>query len=94
MISASPFPRAKVRHAVADPAMDMHLVRAGAGMNFLAAWVQSVFPALQRVPGTHLDQSRSTRVLMHAELRRVQRVRLFVDFLYESLRERRADFIG
>jgi hypothetical protein len=27
-------------------------------------------------------------------LRRVQRVRLFVDFLYESLLERRADFIG
>lgn len=94
MIAASPFPHAQVRHAIPDPAMHMHLARAGAGMTFLAAWVTSVFPELQRLPGTGLDQSRATWVLLHGDLRRVQRVRLFVDFLYESLRERRADFIG
>lgn len=94
MIDASPFPRAVVRHAVADPEMHLHLARAGAGMTVLAAWVSSVFPELQRVPGTGLDQERSTWVLMHGDLRRVQRVRVFVDFLYESLLERRADFIG
>ncbi|WP_370303105.1 LysR family transcriptional regulator [Pseudooceanicola sp.] len=94
MIAASPFPRAQVRHSIPDPAMHMHLARAGAGMTFLAAWVTSVFPELQRLPGTGLDQSRATWVLLHGDLRRVQRVRLFVDFLYESLRERRADFIG
>jgi DNA-binding transcriptional LysR family regulator len=94
MIKESAFPRARIRHAIADPAMHMHLARAGAGMTFLAAWVQSIFPELQRVPGTDLDQSRATWVLMHSDLRRVRRVRLFVDFLYESLLERRADFIG
>ena len=94
MIAASPYPRATVRHSIPDPAMHMQLARAGAGMTFLCAWVQSVFPELQRVPGTTLDQSRSTWVLMHGDLRRVRRVRLFVDFLYESLLERRADFIG
>lgn len=94
MIATSPFPRATVRHAIADPAMHMHLARAGAGMTVLAAWVQSVFPELQRVPGTELDRSRATWVLMHGDLRRVKRVRLFVDFLYESLLERRADVIG
>lgn len=94
MIAASPFPKASVRHAIPDPAMHMHLARAGAGMTFLAAWVQSVFEDLQRVPGTELSQDRSTWVLMHSDLRRVRRVRLFVDFLYDSLLERRADFIG
>jgi DNA-binding transcriptional LysR family regulator len=94
MIAGSPFPRAKVRHVIPDPAMHLHLARAGAGMTFLAAWVQSVFPELQRVPGTTLDRSRSTWVLLHGDLRRVRRVRLFVDFLYESLLERRADVIG
>ncbi|WP_425070992.1 hypothetical protein [Sagittula sp. S175] len=94
LISASPFPRAKVRHAITDPAVHIHLARAGAGVTFLAVWVQSVFPELQRVPGTELDQSRSTWVLMHGDLRRVRRVRLFVDFLNESLLERRADVIG
>lgn len=94
MIAASPYPPAMVRHSVPDPAMHMQLARAGAGMTFLCAWVQSVFPELPRMPGTTLDQSRSTWVLMHGDLRRVRRVRLFVDFLYESLLERRADFIG
>ncbi|GAB5446289.1 LysR family transcriptional regulator [Gymnodinialimonas sp.] len=94
MIAASPFPRATVRHAIADPAMHLHMARAGAGMTFLAAWVESVFPELQRVPGSALDQSRATWVLMHGDLRRVRRVRLFVDYLYESLLERRSDFIG
>jgi len=94
IIAASPFPRATVRHSIPDPAMHLHLARAGAGMTFLAAWVQSVFPELQRVPGSDLDQSRSTWVLMHGDLRRVRRVRLFVEFLYESLLERRTDFIG
>ena len=94
LIAASPFPRAQVRHAIPDPEMHLHLARAGAGMTYLAAWVQSVFPELQRVPGTELDQSRSTWVLLHGDLRRVHRVRLFVDFLCESLLERRADFIG
>lgn len=93
-IAASPFPEARVRHAIADPAMHLHLARAGAGMTFLAAWVQAKFPDLQRVPGTALDSSRSTWVLLHTDLRRVHRVRLFVDYLYEALLERRADFIG
>lgn len=94
MIDGSPFPRARLRHVVPDPAMHLHLARAGAGMTFLAAWTQAAFPELQRVPGTDLDRSRSTWVLMHGDLRRVKRVRLFVDFLYESLLERRAEFIG
>lgn len=93
-VANSPFPQATVRHAIADPAMHLHLARTGAGMTILAAWVQSIFPELQRVPGTALDRSRTTWVLMHGDLRRVRRVRLFVDFLYESLLERRADFIG
>ena len=42
---------------------------------------------------TEPDQSRSTWVLMHGDLRRVQKVRLFIDFLYESLFERRSDCI-
>lgn len=56
--------------------------------------MQSVLSELQRVPGTDLDQSRSTWVLMHGDLRPVHWVRLFVDFRYECLLERRADFIG
>lgn len=94
MIEATPFPRAVVRHVVADPQMHVHMARAGGGMTFIANWVQSVFPELQRVPSTHIDQSRSTWILLHGDLRRIKRARLLVDYLSAALLERRADFIG
>jgi DNA-binding transcriptional LysR family regulator len=94
MIAATPFANARVRHIVSDPQMHLHLARAGAGMTFLAAWVATVFPELQRVPGTSLDQRRSTWILLHGGLRRVRRARLLVDYLSEALLERRAEFIG
>ena len=93
-IDQSPFPDARVRHAIADPEMHLHLTRAGAGLTVLASWVQSKFPELQRVPGTELDRRRSTWVLLHQDLRRVRRVRLFVDYLCAALLERRAEMIG
>lgn len=94
MIAESAFPEARVRHSVPDPEMHLHMARAGAGMTFLATWVTSAFPELQRVPGTELDQRRATWVLLHGDLRRVRRVRLFVDYLCNALQERRADFLG
>lgn len=94
MIDGTPFPKASVRHIVADPQMHLHLARAGAGMTFIANWVQSVFPELQRVPGTQMDQRRSTWVLLHGDLRRIKRARLLVDYLSAALLEHRADFIG
>lgn len=94
MIAASAFPKARIRHSIADPEMHLHLARQGAGMTFLASWVTSVFAELQRLPGTSLDQRRSTWILLHGDLRRVRRVRLFVDYLYNALMERKADFIG
>ena len=36
MIAASPFPRATVRHVIPNPAMHMHLARAGGAVTFLA----------------------------------------------------------
>lgn len=93
-IRNSPFPEARVRHTIADPEMHLHMVRAGAGMTVLAAWAQTKFPELQRVPGTKLDERRSTWVVLHQDLRRVRRVRVFVDYLCAALLERRADFIG
>ncbi|MFY0681538.1 MAG: LysR family transcriptional regulator [Thalassovita sp.] len=93
-IKNSPYPDARVRHAVPDPEMHLHLARAGAGMTVLATWAQAKFPELQRVPGTHLDQRRSTWILLHNDLRRVHRVRVLVDYLSAALLERRAEFIG
>ncbi|WP_231592769.1 LysR family transcriptional regulator [Pelagovum pacificum] len=94
IIQNSPFPEARIRHSIPDPEMHLHLARAGAGMALLAAWVQTRFPELQRLPGTVLDERRSIWVLLHSDLRRVRRIRLFVDYLCAALLERRSDFIG
>lgn len=56
--------------------------------------LQAKFPEHQRVSGTELDERRSTWVLLHNDLRRIRRVRLFVDYLCATLLERRADFIS
>lgn len=94
MIAATPFSAARIRHIVTDPQMHLHLARAGAGMTFLATWTPHVFDELQRVPGTDLDQRRSTWILLHGGLRHVRRARLLVDYLCDALLERRAAFIG
>lgn len=93
-IRTSPFPKARIRHTIADPEMHLHLARAGGGMTVLASWVQAKFSELQQVPGTQLDSRRSTWVLLHSDLRRTHRVRLLIDYLCAALLERRADFIG
>lgn len=93
-VQDSPFSQARVRHAIPDPEMHLHMARAGAGLAILPAWAEAKFPELQRVPGTKLDERRSIWVLLHSDLRRVRRVRLFVDYLCAALLERRADFIG
>ena len=84
-IANSPFPQARVRHEVSDPEMHLHLVRAGAGMSFLPTWCAQKFPELQRMPGSDLDEKRKTWVVFHEDLRRIKRVRMFVDFLAQSL---------
>ncbi len=94
MVAETPFSEARIRHTIADPQMHLHMARAGAGMTFLASWVTRAFPELQRVPGSPLDQRRSTWILQHGGLRRVRRARLLVDYLSAALLERRADFIG
>lgn len=93
-VAASAFPAARVRHTVRDPEMHLHMVREGAGMSFFPLWVQDRFPELQRVPGTGVNTERSTWIVLHTDLRRVARVRIFVDFLATELLERRARMIG
>lgn len=84
-IAGSPFSKARIRHRVLDPEMHLHLVRAGAGMSFLPLWTEQRFPELQRVPGTEIDRSRATWILLHADLQRIARIRIFVDFLTQAL---------
>lgn len=93
-VRTSPFPMARIRHTVREGVMQMHLVRAGLGMAHLPCYVEATYPDLRPVPGTRAELDRSIWLLLHADLKRTTRVRLFVDYLAERLREQRSLFLG
>lgn len=93
-VRESPFPKAVLRHNIAEGSLHVPLVRAGMGMSHLPCFAASEHPELQLVPGTRAKLDRSIWLLLHADLQRTTRVRLFVDYLAEKIRQKRADFLG
>ncbi|MEM8789547.1 MAG: LysR family transcriptional regulator [Pseudomonadota bacterium] len=93
-VRQSPFPQARIAHSVSEGVMHAGLVRQHMGMSILPCYVERFMPDLQLVPGTAPVMDRSIWLLLHGDLRRTTRVRLFVDFLSERLRAERAMFLG
>jgi DNA-binding transcriptional LysR family regulator len=87
LIEQSPYPMAEVRHAVSDTVMHMNLLRNGYGMSPMLAFCTDVYPELEQVPGTELFLDRSIWLLLHSDLRSTSRVRRFVDFVADALKE-------
>ncbi|RKQ89579.1 LysR family transcriptional regulator [Maricaulis maris] len=85
-VDQSPFPDARLRHIARDVEMHLHLVRGGLGMSFLPVWCETLFPELRRAPGTDIVFRRNTWILLHSDLRKVARIRMFVDFVAQALR--------
>ncbi len=92
-VENSPFPKAALRHHVQDTEMHLHLVRAGAGLTILPTWFEGMFPELQRVPDTKIIHNRHTWLLLHTDLRKVARIRIFVDYISNALLEVRAKIL-
>lgn len=86
-LSQSPFPAADVRHASSEGYMHISLLRQSSGLSQLPVIYESIFPDLCRVPNTPIESDRTIWILLHSDLRRTVRVRRFVDFLAEGLRE-------
>ncbi|MDE0852699.1 MAG: LysR family transcriptional regulator, partial [Yoonia sp.] len=57
------------------------------GMSLMLAFCNSVYPELVQVPGTELFHDRSIWLLLHSDLSRTTRVRRFVDFVADGLKE-------
>ncbi len=87
LLSQSPFPLATVRHASDEGYMHLSLVRQGCGLSKLPVIYEHLYPDLYQVPGTETELSRTMWILLHTDLRRTVRVRRFVDFLADGLRE-------
>ncbi len=65
--------------------MHLSLLRRGCGMSRLPVIFQSLFPELEKVPGTEFQSHQTLWILLHSDLRRTLRVRRFVDFLASEL---------
>jgi DNA-binding transcriptional LysR family regulator len=87
LIEQSPYANAQIRHSVADTVMHMDLLRNDCGMSLMLAFCNHIYPELVQVPGTELFHDRSIWLLLHSDLSRTTRVRKFVDFVAEALRE-------
>ncbi len=93
-VKDSPFPKAKIRHAVREGIMVGRLVAQGMGMSYLPAYSCHFQPKLVPVPGSTLTPNRSIWLLLHSDLQKTTRVRLLVDHLAKELRALRPMFLG
>lgn len=94
LLGQPPFPLAAVRHASDEGYMHLSLIRQGCGMSKLPVIYARLYPDLCQVPGTEIELSRTLWILLHTDLRRTVRVRRFVDFLTEGLRELQPNMQG
>lgn len=90
-LASTPFPNARARHSTTDHVLQVNLARQGYGMITSSIFFAKRYDELQQVPGTPIYKDRFLWLLLHSELRRTTRVRRFVDFLAEKIREIRAD---
>ena len=93
-ITDSPFPEAELQHSVDDPLMFLEMVSSGFGMTRFGAFLALRRPELELVPGTNIEEGPPLCILIHPEMRRVTRVRRFVDFLEQELRLQENEFRG
>ncbi|MEO0989317.1 MAG: LysR family transcriptional regulator [Pseudomonadota bacterium] len=90
----SPFPKASIRHGAREGYMVRSMVAAGMGMSQLPCFAAGIDPRLVQVPGTEVKLDRSIWILLHEDLARTKRVRLFVDHLAEAIRALRPLMLG
>lgn len=86
------YPKARLRHRVSELVPLITLAASGLGMAYLACNLGDRHPDLVRAPFQRPLPYRSLWLLLHRDLRRTARVRLFVDFLAQQIRSRRDEF--
>lgn len=79
-IADSPFPKAEARHILPEVSMQIEAAAKDLGLIRVPAFAGDADPRLVRVPGVPLQPGYPIWLLYHRDLRRVARVRAFVDF--------------
>jgi len=91
-VKKSPYPKAKIRHRIFEGVPQTTLAAAGAGLTMLPCFVGDRFPGIVRAPFQKLVADRSLWLLLHSDLRKTARIRLFVDFLADRIKARADEF--
>lgn len=79
-IAQSPFPKAKVRHVLPEVSMQIEAAAKGLGLIKVPAFAGDADPRILRVPSLPVLPGYNLWLLYHGDLRRVARIRAFVDF--------------
>ena len=94
LVSMSPFPNIPVWGNFPDPFMQVELAASELGIAMLPCIIGDSHPDLIRVPGAPLMDGREVWMLTHPDLRNVKRIRAFITFAEEVLREFQPMFEG
>lgn len=86
------YPKATLKHRVSDLIPHVTLAASGMGMAYLACALGDRHPGLVRAPFQKPLPYRDLWLLLHRDLRKTARIRLFVDYLAEEIKARRAEF--
>ena len=91
-VRASQYPNAVLKHRVSELLPHITLAASGLGMAYLACCLGDRHPDLVRAPFQKPLPYRSLWLLIHRDLRKTARVRLFVDYIAEQIKGRRSEF--
>jgi DNA-binding transcriptional LysR family regulator len=72
----------------------LHAIRHGLGIGMLPCFSADREPAIVRIGAVRAETSANLWILIHADLRRNARVRVFADFIYDELMKMRAYLEG
>jgi DNA-binding transcriptional LysR family regulator len=92
--SRTPYAKAGTRHLAREVVMQKEMIRAGMGFGYLPTSCVYGDHDFVQMPGTTIEANRWIWILMHGELRKTMRVRLFVDFMAQEIRARRKVISG
>ncbi len=91
-ISKSHYPKAILKHRVEEIVPHLSLAAAGFGMTQVACCLGDRHPGLVRAPFQKPAAHRYIWLLLHRDLRKTTRVRLFVDFLADRMKTKKNEY--
>jgi len=86
-VKKTQFAKAKIAWSMPSMPLQVEATRQGMGMALLPTIVGENTPGIRRVPGTETYKGRPAWIMRHPDLRRLERAKVFTDFVAEAIFE-------